>query len=84
VRRKASASNLHSTYTNPTRVVVHHSRERLPDYALKVARDPHELPDDEFNCLKRRRSARYREPAVRQPMNMTDFDRQFIKKWRRA
>jgi alkylhydroperoxidase family enzyme len=49
------------------------------DYALKVARDPHEVTDDEFNCLKH--ALRQYNTGSAAADEMTDFDRQFIKKW---
>jgi alkylhydroperoxidase family enzyme len=49
------------------------------DYAVKVARDPHEVSDDEFNCLKH--VLREHNTGKAAADDMTDFDRQFIAKW---
>jgi alkylhydroperoxidase family enzyme len=49
------------------------------DYVVKVARDPHEVSDDDFQELKTALDQYNRGQA---PENeMTEFDREFIKKW---
>lgn len=51
------------------------------DFAVKIARDAHEVTDDEFHALRREldRYNRGQAPAD----EMTPFDRQFIEKWSR-
>ena len=60
---------------------VYTGRENVAlDYAVKVARDPHEVSDDEFDELKwvLGQYNRGRAPAA----EMTDFDHTFIEKWK--
>lgn len=47
------------------------------DYTVKVARDPHEVTDPEFAALKKNLEDHNRGTAAA----LTDFDRQFIRKW---
>lgn len=49
------------------------------DYTVKVCRDPHEVTDAEFQALKAMLGQYNRGAAP--AAEMTDFDRQFVKKW---
>ncbi len=49
------------------------------DYTVKVCRDAHEVSDAEFDALKAKLTEYNRGGALSD--EMTDFDRQFIKKW---
>jgi alkylhydroperoxidase family enzyme len=48
-------------------------------YAIKVARDPHEVTDVEFNSVKN--ALNQYNTGTAPPAEMTDFDRTFISKW---
>jgi alkylhydroperoxidase family enzyme len=49
------------------------------DYAVKVAKDPHLVSDDEFNRMKA--AMRAYNTGAAPGAQMTDFDRAFIAKW---
>lgn len=49
------------------------------DFAVRVARDPHEVSDQEFQHLRSALERHNRGAAS--PEAMTDFDRRFIQKW---
>jgi alkylhydroperoxidase family enzyme len=49
------------------------------DYVVKVARDAHEVTDEEFDEMRRLLEQHNRGQAA--PADMTAFDQEFIKKW---
>jgi alkylhydroperoxidase family enzyme len=79
-RQEAGRLKLLSLHEHELHRDLYTSRENAClDYAVKVARDAHEVTDAEFNGLKQ--ALRQYNTGAAPASEMADFDRQFIRKW---